>query len=129
MPNRCWPFTLPSRWALSATSPTAEHYPAEAARPRRARPWPRRGVPRAGLFFRCLHNLHTTGDGTLPYFQALVDYRTGFVLEAPDLDEARRMAQRIAINKVVADAVIDISQVEDPNFEPGQDPPDAAPSN
>jgi len=65
----------------------------------------------------------------LPYFQALVDYRTGFVLEAPDLDEARRMAQRIAINKVVADAVIDISQAEDPNFEPGQDPPDAAPSN
>ena len=47
----------------------------------------------------------------MPYFQALVDYRTGFVLEAPDLDEARRMAQRIAINNLAQKAVIDVSVV------------------
>ena len=58
----------------------------------------------------------------MPFFQALVDYRTGFVLEAPDLDEARRMAQRIAINKLVADAIIDLSQVDDPAGAPVERP-------
>ena len=58
----------------------------------------------------------------MPYFQALVDYRTGFVLEAPDLDEARRMAQRIAINKLVEDAIIDLSQVEDLDGAPVERP-------
>jgi hypothetical protein len=58
----------------------------------------------------------------LPFFQALVDYRTGFVLEAPDLDEARRMAQRIAINKLVEDAIIDLSQVEDLDGAPVERP-------
>ena len=58
----------------------------------------------------------------MPFFQALVDYRTGFVLEAPDLDEARRMAQRIAINKLVEDAIIDLSQVEDLDGAPVERP-------
>jgi hypothetical protein len=48
----------------------------------------------------------------LPTFQALVDYRTGFVLEACDLNEARRVAQRMAIDKLVQEAVIDITQVD-----------------
>jgi hypothetical protein len=47
----------------------------------------------------------------VPLFQATVEYRTSFALEAPSFDEARRMAQRIAINNLAQKAVIDVSVV------------------
>lgn len=50
----------------------------------------------------------------MPFFQALIDYRSGCVVEAADADEARSMALRIAINQITADAIIDLSQVEEP---------------
>ena len=61
----------------------------------------------------------------MPAFQALVDYRTGFWFTAPDLDEARRIAQRMALDNVVEKAVIDITQVSIAPPAPS-DPPGAA---
>jgi hypothetical protein len=48
----------------------------------------------------------------VPLFQATVEYRTEFTLEAPSFDEARRMAQRIAINNLEHQAVIELTPVE-----------------